>query len=334
MDKLPQYLEGKVHPQCLVRDVIGFLCWRYVHDQHEPKLKSSNVDHYSLYLADSDGSIEWELRPIERLEPISKFGFSDYALVIDHNDETDTAVLDVKITLPDGTYTVLQLPSRDISAKGLIEKAMARHKFRQRSGVNYTYFLEPKSTPGKALEPSQTLHVVDDIEFFIVRENSRRCAEFEPSKDNQSKFLEFYAMDAATYQEYRDVWLITKIRSKMAVVLAISQEKFDIFPHQTPSGRLWAAAHSIPKEGSFNMETIVACEITEKTEDEEIWTFRIVLEHKVNAYKKVYFQALKETVSEIHNKVSHLLQWHSSQARSNYIVYKELKSRRRKTNIF
>ena len=185
------------------------------------------------------------------------------------------------------------------------------------------------------MEATQSLHSVDDTEFFIVRENSRRCAEFEPS--DHSKYLEFYAMDATTYQEYRDVWLLTKIRSKMGVVLAISQDRFDIFPHQTPSGRLWTATHSIPKEGSFDMETIVACEITEKPDDEdELFTFRLVLENKPNSssYKKVYFQAIKETVLEIHNKMSHLLHWHSSQAQANYRVYKELKSRRRKTNLF
>ena len=45
-------------------------------------------------------------------------------------------------------------------------------------------------------------------------------------------------MDASTYQEYRDIYFLTKIpiRSKMGVVLAISQDRFDIIPHQTPSG--------------------------------------------------------------------------------------------------
>ena len=101
------------------------------------------------------------------------------------------------------------------------------------------------------------------------------------------------------------------------------------------SGRLWAAAHSIPKEGSFSMDIIAACEITDKTDtnDTEL-EFRIVLEHKYNSYKKVFFQGPKETVNEIHGKMSNLLQWHSSQARSNYVVYKELKNRRRKTNLF
>ena len=113
-------------------------------------------------------------------------------------------------------------------------------------------------------------------------------------------------MDASTYQEYRDVFFLTKIpiRSKMAVVLAISQDRFDIIPHQTPSGRIWQAAQSIPKEGNLSMDIIAACEITEKEEDQ--WTFRIVIEGKNNAYKKIFFQGQKDTVSEINNKMSHL----------------------------
>ena len=97
---------------------------------------------------------------------------------------------DVKVTLPDGTYTVLQLPSKDISAQALIEKVMSRHKIRQKSGVNYTFLLEPKSQAGKPMDAQQSITSVDDSEFFIVRQNSRRCAEFQAS-DNTSN-LGFY----------------------------------------------------------------------------------------------------------------------------------------------
>ena len=330
-----RFVQGRVHPMTLVSDVIGFVCYKYVNEGFEPSLRSIQVDSYSLYLADPDGSIDWDLRPIQKTEPISKFGFSDYALVnMEEEDGQVSGGQDVKVTLPDGTYTVLQLPSKDISAQALIEKVMSRHKIRQKSGVNYTFLLEPKSEAGKPMDPQQSITSVDDSEFFIVRQNSRRCAEFQPS-DNTSNNLGFYPIDATTYQGYRDIWLLTKIRSKMGISLAISQDRFDIFPHQTPSGRLWAATHGIPKEGSFSMENIVACEVTEKTDDDdELWTFRIVLEHKSNSYKKVYFQANRETAQEIHSKMSHLLHWHSSQARANYIVYKELKNRRRKTNLF
>ena len=334
-DKSTRFVQGRVHPMTLVSDVIGFICFKYVNEGFEPSLKSIQVDSYSLYLADPDGSIDWDLRPIQKTEPISKFGLSDYALVNMEDEETESGGYEVKVTLPDGTYTVLQLPSKDISAQALIDKVMSRHKMRQKSGVIYTFLLEPKSQAGKAMDPNQSIHSVDDCEFFIVRQNSRRCAEFQPSDNTSNHLGGFYPIDATTYQEYRDIWLLTKIRSKLGISLAISQDRFDIFPHQTPSSRLWAATHGIPKEGSFSMENIVACEVTEKTdEDNELWTFRLVLEHKSNSYKKVYFQANRETVQEIHSKMSNLLHWHSSQARANYIVYKELKSRRRKTNLF
>ncbi len=335
-----EYIEGRVHPLTLVKDVIGFICWKYVNDNYTPTLKSLNIDSYSLYMADPDGSIDWELRPLEKSEVISRFGFTDYAIVNNDADSTFTKnALEVKVTLPDGTYTIVRLASKDITAQGLIDKVLSRHKVKEKPGVSYSFHLEGKSFPDKPLDPNLSLHTVDDTEFFIVRQNSRRCTEFEPSDqvNGSNKILCFYVMDASTYQEYRDMFLLVKIpmRSRIAVVLAISQDRFDVIPHQTPSAKIWAPSSNIPKEGTFDMEHIVACEISEKPEDEsEFWTFRIILEHKYPSYKKVYFQGPRETVSDIQTKMTNLLQWHSSHARANYIAYKEMKKRRRKTNIF
>ena len=103
--KKPQYIEGRVHPHTLVRDVIGFICWKYINEGHQPPLKTLKVDSYSLYLSDPDGSIDWDLRPLEKSEAISRFGFTDYALVNVEEETTYTGSLDVKVTLPDGTYT-------------------------------------------------------------------------------------------------------------------------------------------------------------------------------------------------------------------------------------
>ena len=130
----------------MVKDVIGYICWKYVLEERTPPLPSENLEGYNLYLADSDGSIDWELRPIEKLEPLSKFGFSDYALVnLNHEGAGNfTGTLDVKVTLPDGTYTIINVNSRDITAKGLVDKVLARHKLRQRSGVDYNFYLEAK----------------------------------------------------------------------------------------------------------------------------------------------------------------------------------------------
>ncbi len=330
-DASPPYIKGVVHPGTLVRDVIGYLCWKYTSQSLSPAL-NENVDAFALYLAEGDGSIDWDLKAIDRQEPISKFGLSEFALVDVEGDASLNSKIDVKVTLPDGTFTVISLASKDITAKSLIDRVMTRRKVGNRVGIVFNFNLEPKSSPGKALDPSQSLNSVDDTEFFIVRENSRRCAEFEPSQTKVQP--EFNALDAATYQEYRDVWLVTKIKSKLAVVLAISQDKVDIFPHQTPSSRLWNAATIVPFNGSIEVEHVVGCDITEKSDEEDLWTFRFVVEHKPNLYKKVYFQTMRDTAEEIHKKISNLLSWHSSRARSNYIVYKELKNRRRKTNLF
>ena len=80
--------------------------YKEVHDEgHQPPLKTLKVDSYSLYLSDPDGSIDWDLRPLEKSEAISRFGFTDYALVNVEEETTYTGSLDVKVTLPDGTYT-------------------------------------------------------------------------------------------------------------------------------------------------------------------------------------------------------------------------------------
>ena len=146
--QLPPFIEGKIHSGTLVKDAIGYICWKYVLEERNPPLPSENLDGYNLYLADSDGSIDWELRPIEKLEPLSKFGFSDYALVNLNHEGANTGnfsgTLDVKVTLPDGTYTIINVSSRDITAKGLVDKVLARHKLRQRSGVDYNFYLEAK----------------------------------------------------------------------------------------------------------------------------------------------------------------------------------------------
>ena len=52
-----RFVQGRVHPLTLVSDVIGFVCYKYVNEGLEPSLRSVQVDSYSLYLADPDGSI-------------------------------------------------------------------------------------------------------------------------------------------------------------------------------------------------------------------------------------------------------------------------------------
>ena len=86
-------------------------------------------------------------------------------------------------------FTVVKLPSKDITAQALIEKVLSRHRIKQKSGVDHSFFLEAKTLPEKPMESTQSLHTVDDTEFFIVRQNSRRCTEFEPCDQASSKLL-------------------------------------------------------------------------------------------------------------------------------------------------
>ena len=110
-----------------MRDVIGFICYKYINENLTPPLKSTDVDSYSFYLADPDGSIDWDLRPLEKSEPISKFGFSDYAIVNVEEESAFTGKVEIKVTLPDGSYCQLKLPSRDIPAQAVIEKVFSRY---------------------------------------------------------------------------------------------------------------------------------------------------------------------------------------------------------------
>lgn len=55
-----------------------------------------------------DGAVEWDLPTLEAHEAISRYGFNDLALV---QVKTSKVLPDysIKITLPDGTFTVLQV---------------------------------------------------------------------------------------------------------------------------------------------------------------------------------------------------------------------------------
>ena len=42
--KKPQYIEGRVHPHTLVRDVIGFICWKYINEGTIPYVLCFNSE--------------------------------------------------------------------------------------------------------------------------------------------------------------------------------------------------------------------------------------------------------------------------------------------------
>ena len=46
----------------------GHICWIYMRDDHQPRLTSSVVDNYGLFLADSDGVVEYDMPSLEHNE--------------------------------------------------------------------------------------------------------------------------------------------------------------------------------------------------------------------------------------------------------------------------
>lgn len=332
------YLIGHVIENTLVKDVIGYVCWKYTKEARVPALKP-NVSSYALYLAESDGTVEWDLRAVEKLEPISRFGLTEFSLVDLDNVETENSLIsssslsqDIKVVLPDGTFTIIPVLSRhNLTVQNLIDQVMAsRHKaVKSRPGISHNFYLESKDGPGKPLDPSLNLGSIDESEFFIVRENSRRCREFESGEEQHGGSRQLNAVDAATYKEYGngDVYLVTKIKTKIPVNLAVSQDKFDVFPSSGSSSsaaRFWKHHHQ-----SVNMDEVAACDVTEKKANGR-WVFRLVFRHESeDSFKKIYMEASQEVVEEVQQKICHLLNWHSSKARSDYIVHKEIKWKRR-----
>jgi len=45
----------------------------------------SNVDAYSLHIMEDDGEIDSDFPPLENREPVSKFGFDQLGLVVNHS---------------------------------------------------------------------------------------------------------------------------------------------------------------------------------------------------------------------------------------------------------
>ena len=63
-----------------------------------------------MCLAEDGGSIELDLPRLEHYEIISKYGFTDLGLVETRKSKT-LPDYSIKVTLPDGTFTVVQVTS-------------------------------------------------------------------------------------------------------------------------------------------------------------------------------------------------------------------------------
>ena len=95
------------------------------------------------------------------------------------------------LVLPDGTFSVLELESRDIPLGNLIERAFSRRKGSKKSGdrskFEHTYNIEKKDEPGESLDKESLLSSYDTDEFYIVREHSKRKVDVTDYPDVRLK---------------------------------------------------------------------------------------------------------------------------------------------------
>lgn len=83
--------------------------------------------------ADADGTIEREFPPLERQEPLSKYGFNTVGMVDVSKDDFDKKNGDsndrrIVVYLPDGTFTDLELDTCDITLGDIMEKVLSKRR--------------------------------------------------------------------------------------------------------------------------------------------------------------------------------------------------------------
>ena len=159
----------------------------------------------------------------------------------------------------------------------------------------------------------------DTDEFYIVREHSKRKAEDDSGPSSVGKLKnQISLLEANMYKEYQDVYIYSKVRTKIQVVLCVSEDKLEIYPKQiVSSAKFWQRQKSF----SYHMDGIVACDIVDKKPNGQ-WVFKLVF-HSDHGYKRHEFECVDIAANEIQSKINHLLNWRHSEARKEYLAYKE-----------
>ena len=71
---------------------------------------------------------------------------------------------------------------------------------------------------------------IDASEFYCVRQNSRRYSEYVQAEAEDDCGLT--AVEAAAYQEFCNLKLLTRFKTKIPVVCSVSDEKIEVTPNQ------------------------------------------------------------------------------------------------------
>ena len=116
-----------------------------------------------------------------------------------------------------------------------MDKAMAkRRKLAQVEKFKFVYHIERSDAPGTALDPTSLLSGIDASDFYIVRQNSRRYSDhIQASADDDGQCM--MSAEAGAYQEFSNLKLLTRLRTKVPVVCSVSEDKIEVMPNQVNS---------------------------------------------------------------------------------------------------
>ena len=113
----------------------------------------------------------------------------------------------ITLYLPDGTFTEVEVDRSNITIGALLEIGLQRRSRNlPRDRVGFTYHLESASESGVALDPDSGLNNYNGLEFYIVRDNSKRVSSHRDA--NHEKPVSF--LDAPLFQSF-NVQIINKV---------------------------------------------------------------------------------------------------------------------------
>jgi len=275
-----------INPAITVREVIGHICWIYTRDDLQPRLTSSNLDNFGLFLADTDGVVEYEMPSLESNECIAKYGFQILALVdlvelktrrqgLNPSAPSPTAVTQamcseahdtIDVILPDGTeVTVARDGSKTV--RDVTDDLLSKFKDNlcQTKYHSSKYYMETEDKPGVAMDPNVLFQTYKSCsQFYVVREHSRRHSssagqrnshnqsqQDEPASGAADSSFPIDSIDAAAYKEFHGLqMLMTKLKIRTDVVISVHNERVDVYPKKGGQAAAAAGAAVVPNRRS------------------------------------------------------------------------------------
>lgn len=304
-----------------VKDVIGLTCLKYFHLGRPHKLHPP-ANNYDLFMCEEDGVVDNDFPSLDIGEPFNKYNFQQLALM-KKEENLLNAPHRVTLFLTDGTFTEVEV-DRGIKYGELLEIGLQRRaRNLPRDRVGFTYHLESYSEPGVSLDPCGSVTSSSGSEFYIVRDNSKRVST-QRDQSLPEKPVSF--LDAPLFQSF-NVQILSKVRTKIDIHLGISGEKVEIDPQQQQP--TWSVYKQ--KACSYDMDSVVSCEVVDKQGTEEREVFKLIYLTD-SGWRWTEFEGEKETVGAVIAKINHLIetrQSHARKLRKEYLENKEKKKSKR-----